>query len=807
MKSHALRSLGIVALSVQLSAGCSLFGGNRNTTNAHASALGNVHTYTDSDVVTGVTTTPDAIFVATLRGVIKYPAAGGEPRRMTTEQGLPDNQVYAVSSAGVTEVWAATAHGVARWMADHWATVGEGQPDVGRPTAILAIEGGQALLGGAQGIARFDGQHWSMLTNQYQVTAFAMDSGRPIVATANSGVLAIRGDFSALDEYGPNSGVPETLVRSLVPAGAGKFWALVQGTEGSKLAYWNGHQWFGYTSEHIRDPWLALVNHNGAPALVMRGALYDILERRGDELIPTEVSANTDGQRRVTLQPEVVAPPPPPPPPASPEPSSPPPGRGRGRGRSAAPTHAPAGRGHHDVVHAAMDAQTASAAPTRTRTTASASPAPTAASASSAPSAAPAAASSAPVASAPAISRPPPRPPAIRPRNIPAYAGPVEVPHGGPTLDAPTYGLERVRSITLPDDAVTTWSEPTGLYIWRSGLGVSRIAGGEATNFRAHDLAFEHRPLSLATDTNNAVWLVTEDGSPVRYDGTRFSHVVLDNDEHVVPLMFWSRGTVAAAVGRVGPNVIRTYRWSGNGWRQVTERPIDTAGPGTIDVKFFAVDEHQRFWVGLRVNNNGTIREHGVAVLDDSQPAATQFNSHVAPTGAVQGAVPSPDDFTAVEFDESGTAWFAGLSGATSIALPSAPDQPSTVHTYNEANGLRGDLVSDLARGPQNRIYIATTEGIGFHDGNTWSFDIVGSSTVPRVIALAVDVNGSQWGAGQRGAWVYDGTHFRAVGRNDGLPNDSLTDVQVDGENRVWFVSADGITVLTQPRAASGSGS
>ncbi|MEI8258177.1 MAG: hypothetical protein WCJ30_21070, partial [Deltaproteobacteria bacterium] len=257
------------------------------------------------------------------------------------------------------------------------------------------------------------------------------------------------------------------------------------------------------------------------------------------------------------------------------------------------------------------------------------------------------------------------------------------------------------------------------------------------------------------------------------------------------------------AVGRVGPNVLRTYRFAGTSWRQITERPIDTGGPGVIDVKFLSVDERGRFWVGLRVNNAGTVREHGVAVLDDNLPAATQFNSHVAPTGAVQGAAPAPDDLTAVEFDATGTAWFAGLSGATSIQLGATADQPATVHTYNETTGLRGDLVSDLARGPNNRIFVATTEGVGYHDGTRFAFDLVGSSAMPRVIALAADANGQIWGAGQRGAWVYDGTRFRTVGHAEGLPNDSFNDLQVDGENRVWFVTNEGITILSQPHGAA----
>src|SRR5207237_617961 len=159
-------------------------------------------------------------------------------------------------------------------------------------------------------------------------------------------------------------------------------------------------------------------------------------------------------------------------------------------------------------------------------------------------------------------------------------------------------------------------------FVTRAGLGVTRVTGGAPGDFRTHDLALQNRSLSLATDGNNQVWLVSEDGGAVRYNGTTFARVPIDNDPAAVPLIFWSRGSTAAAVARVGPNVVRTYRFAGDNWRQVTERPIDTDGPGTIDARFLAVDERGRFWLGIRVLNEGRVRNLGVAVIDDARPAA-----------------------------------------------------------------------------------------------------------------------------------------------------------------------------------------
>jgi ligand-binding sensor domain-containing protein len=252
---------------------------------------------------------------------------------------------------------------------------------------------------------------------------------------------------------------------------------------------------------------------------------------------------------------------------------------------------------------------------------------------------------------------------------------------------------------------------------------------------------------------------------------------------------------------------VRTFRWDRDHWRQVTERPVDTRGPGTVDAKFLMVDERNRFWVGIRVvdrPNGQSALDLGVAMIDESVPSAIQFHHEVAPQGAEFGAVPVPNDLTAADFDADGNIWFAGLTGATRITPPAAGQTAYRAQTFNEATGLRGDLVSDTTRAVQNRIYVATSEGIGYWSGERFQFDIAGSSAQVRVIALTSDNNGALWGAGQRGAWSWDGQSFRTFGRANGLPTEQFVDIGVDGENRVWFVTSEGITIFAQSASSAG---
>ncbi len=394
--------------------------------------------------------------------------------------------------------------------------------------------------------------------------------------------------------------------------------------------------------------------------------------------------------------------------------------------------------------------------------------------------------------------------PPIRPREIPAFGFPVERPSGGPTIDAPTFGLVAVPD-RVPGDAVRVDVAARDSFVTRVGLGVTRVQtrpNQTAVEYRVHDLAMQRRALSLATDGRGNVWMVGEDGGPVRYNGRNFERVALEEDPQVHPLMFWSQGVNAFAVARVGDgNILRGYKLEGATWRRLLDGPVETYGPGTVDVRFLVGDRAGKLWVGLRVlppaGATGDSRELGVAVLDPNAPVAPQYNANVPATGGENGSRRTPSDLSAVAFDAAGAAWFAGLDGMTSIS------PTGEIARFREAEGVRGDLVSDLARALGDRIYFATPEGLGVRTGDAFAFPVEGSSSQPRVTALATDTNGNLWGAGPRGVWRYDGQNFTRLGRAQGLPTEEFNDLAVDAQNRVWLSNSDGL-VLYDPAIRAG---
>ena len=51
---------------------------------------------------------------------------------------------------------------------------------------------------------------------------------------------------------------------------------------------------------------------------------------------------------------------------------------------------------------------------------------------------------------------------------------------------------------------------------------------------------------------------------------------------------------------------------------------------------------------------------------------------------------------------------------------------------------------------------------------------------------------------GPRGVWRYDGRAVLQLAGTDGLPAHPVDDIAIDGENRVWLSSEDGLTILAR---------
>jgi ligand-binding sensor domain-containing protein len=118
---------------------------------------------------------------------------------------------------------------------------------------------------------------------------------------------------------------------------------------------------------------------------------------------------------------------------------------------------------------------------------------------------------------------------------------------------------------------------------------------------------------------------------------------------------------------------------------------------------------------------------------------------------------------------------------------------------FDEARGLMGEVVNDLAIDSRGVPWVATPEGLGHYQQNTWRFFLDNQPENLHVNSLAVDAAGELWTGGNRGAIHYDGRRWEVFSSTrGGLISNRIRSVHVDGQNRVWFVTEAGISMLTR---------
>lgn len=397
------------------------------------------------------------------------------------------------------------------------------------------------------------------------------------------------------------------------------------------------------------------------------------------------------------------------------------------------------------------------------------------------------------------------------------FAPPIELPPPSPNAPPPPPPYLRPIDVQVRQGAALVECDERGIWIGTQGLGAIRVMGrDEEMAYRTLDLLVTERPFSVAADGEGHAWFLTRDlrAGQLSGRGLRFEPVQIEEDPTagVQLLSFGSRGFDAYAFGRFrGRNLIRIYQHAGGRWVELLTRELDLGGgageaeeedggedgeapsaeprdEALFEFSFFEVDPRGRFWIGLRVREPGasSATPRGVAVIDLETEESTYHGRE--PRGP--GAVRIPDDVAMVAFTSAGDAWLGGLNGAVLLG------EDGTVEEYTEANGLRGGIVNDLAVDDRDVVWVATPSGVGRYQENRWRFFLDDWPEDMHVGSLAFDSHGELWTGGNRGAVHYNGDRWETITEDDGLLANRIRSVHVDGQDRVWFVTEAGISLL-----------
>lgn len=378
-------------------------------------------------------------------------------------------------------------------------------------------------------------------------------------------------------------------------------------------------------------------------------------------------------------------------------------------------------------------------------------------------------------------------PPANVDRDPTALA---RVPEHHPTLDAPPFGV-RALSLEMPEDCYWAMSKGTELYLADRNRGVTRMNDtGFVVRLRSQDLVVE-RDLQIAVDASRNTYVLGRDGTVALYRDGRLTRMRSPEGVSVQALASGPDG--AYVIARVGTEaaVLRLYRVATDGFTQQMERQL-TVEPPLVSVPFFGMTDEREVWVGLRVvNETGeSPRMRGVAVFREEGPVV-YHHRNADPERDGPGALRMPDEVEEIDLNQTGYAWFPSLFGAIRVGN-------SQAIVFDEARGVRGEVVTDVTVGEGDRVWIAAAEGVGYYEDRTFEFRLPAVVQQSRPTAIALDTRGNVWAAGPNGIAYNDGTTWQRLTEENGLPTNALVDVEVDAEDRVWMLAEDRVILFSR---------
>jgi hypothetical protein len=389
----------------------------------------------------------------------------------------------------------------------------------------------------------------------------------------------------------------------------------------------------------------------------------------------------------------------------------------------------------------------------------------------------------------------PPTDPGTVPENAIRGATPLsEVPQGAPTVDAPDYSVIPLDTLPVPSALTVVRATGDRILMGDRGRGVvhAMAAGGAPRELRTRDLV-EEMDLQIATDAGGRTWVLSRHGDLAKMVDDGVQRVRVADDFEPMALATGPNG--AYVLGRVGPSgsTVRVVRVEGETFSPVVERTLTLpeAEP-FVGVSFMGVAGDGAIWAAIDVARaGGGKRARGMAMIAPQSEAVVYFHRAADPATDGVGALQMPDEVSALDFDDAGNVWIATLSGAVRIG-------GSQAIVFGESRGVRGEVVSDLAVGEMDRVWIASAEGVGYYEDRNFDFRLPAIVREARPTALTVDLEGHLWGAGQNGIVFYDGQSWLRLTEETGLPTNRLVDVEVDGANRVWVLANDRVMVMAR---------
>lgn len=206
-----------------------------------------------------------------------------------------------------------------------------------------------------------------------------------------------------------------------------------------------------------------------------------------------------------------------------------------------------------------------------------------------------------------------------------------------------------------------------------------------------------------------------------------------------------------------------------------------TTDDGLINntVNCLTIDANDNLWFGT---------QEGVSYFDGTNWTNYDVNSH---PDLVSNTI------TAIAVDKDNNLWLGTDFGVSRF------DGTNWI-TYTDDNGLADNRIKYINQGSDGKIWFANNDGVSILDGENWT-SYVREDGLPfgGVNFVTFDDMGNAWlGTPLGGIYIFDGNSFIAtLTEDDGLLNDKVRSIAIDGNQHKWIGTSDGVSVFDENNA------
>jgi diguanylate cyclase (GGDEF)-like protein len=341
---------------------------------------------------------------------------------------------------------------------------------------------------------------------------------------------------------------------------------------------------------------------------------------------------------------------------------------------------------------------------------------------------------------------------------------------------------------------------PGDVWLGTNGQGIIEIDDGAAgPRHIRHDPSIG---TSLINDTVRAIY---QDRSGLVWVATDRGISEYDPRQHAVATLF---GVPGRASGLADPDILSVLPMeNGRVWVGLRYHGIDILDPGTGSVSHVAADPDHPLSslppfavTGLAALPDGAV----VAATDSGLYRLDRTGTHVERL-EIPGRPPSREVLSLCVCH--GTVWIGGKDGLYQLSV--GAQGPVRVLRREDGPTLTDPRVEVLSPGPDGGVWAGTPNGLNLVRAGSGPIEKIYPNrkdptqlSSGEVISLVTDRMGRLWvGTLDSGVHVMTGRFegrpvFRRLGKAQGLPNEDIGALELDGTGRVWMSTDEGLAVI-----------